>query len=179
MAGAQFFVESNGIAPRRRAGFVGGMFAIPADLNDILPLIQLSISPVILISGLGALVISMTTRMGRIVDRSRSLAGLVRQAKGGERAHIEHQLEIMFRRARLMRLAMTLVISSIFTSGSLIMLLFVGQVLAVKVASAVLGVFIVSVVLMLGGMAAFIRDVYLSLNALNIEVTHALGHEVE
>ncbi len=168
-----------GIAPVGAGGFVGGMFAIPADLNDILPLIQLSISPVILISGLGALVISMTTRMGRIVDRSRSLAGLVRQAKGVERTHIEHQLEIMFRRARLMRTAMTLVISSIFTSGSLIMLLFVGQVLSVKVANAVLGVFIISVVLMLAGMAAFIRDVYLSLNALNIEVTHALGHEVE
>ncbi|WP_175414843.1 DUF2721 domain-containing protein [Nibricoccus aquaticus] len=155
------------------------MFAIPADLNEILPLIQLSISPVILISGLGALVISMTNRMGRIVDRSRALAALVRQAKGAERTHIEHQLEIMFRRARLMRLSMTLVITSIFTSGSLIMLLFVGQVLAVKVANAVLGVFILSVVLMLAGMAAFIRDVYLSLNALNIEVTHALGHEVD
>ena len=155
------------------------MLAAPADLTAILPLIQASISPVILISGLGALVISMTTRMGRIVDRSRNLAGLVRQAKGGERTHIEHQLEIMFRRAKLMRLAMTLVISSIFTSGSLIMVLFVGQVLEVKVANVTLGVFMLSVVLMLGGMAAFIRDVYLSLNALNIEVTHSLGHEVE
>ncbi|MGC4075170.1 MAG: DUF2721 domain-containing protein [Nibricoccus sp.] len=154
------------------------MLVIP-ELDKVLPLIQLSITPVILISGLGALVISMTTRMGRIVDRSRSLAGLVRQAKGAERTHIENQLEIMFRRARLMRLAMTLVISSIFTSGSLIMLLFIGQVLEVQVANVVLGVFIVSVLLMLGGMAAFIRDVYLSLHALNIEVTHALGHEVE
>jgi hypothetical protein len=155
------------------------MLAVPADLNAILPLIQLSISPVILISGLGALVISMTTRMGRIVDRSRTLAGLVRQAKGEERTHIEHQLEIMFRRARLMRLAMTLVISSIFTSGLLIMILFVGQVLEVRVANVTLGVFMLSVVLMLGGMAAFIRDVFVSLQALDLEVTRALGHEVE
>ena len=142
-------------------------------------MIQLSITPVILISGLGALVISMTTRMGRIVDRSRNLAGLVRQAKGEERAHIEHQLEIMFRRARLMRLAMTLVISSIFTSGSLIMLLFMGQVLGVAVANVILGVFMLSVMLMLAGMAAFIRDVFVSLQALDLEVTRALGHEVE
>jgi hypothetical protein len=142
-------------------------------------MIQLSITPVILISGLGALVISMTTRMGRIVDRSRSLAGLVRQAKGEERAHIEHQLEIMFRRARLMRLAMTLVISSIFTSGSLIMLLFMGQVLGVAVANVILGVFMLSVMLMLAGMAAFIRDVFVSLQALDLEVTRALGHEVQ
>jgi Protein of unknown function (DUF2721) len=104
---------------------------------------------------------------------------LVRQAKGEERTHIEHQLEIMFRRARLMRLAMTLVISSIFTSGLLIMILFVGQVLEVRVANVTLGIFMLSVVLMLGGMAAFIRDVFVSLQALDLEVTRALGHEVE
>jgi hypothetical protein len=167
------------VAPAAGLGFVAGMLAIPTDLKAIEPLIQLSISPVILISGLGALVISMTTRMGRIVDRSRALAGLVRQAKGGERAHIENQLEIMVRRARLMRLAMTLVISSIFMSGSLIMLLFVAQVAEVQLANVALGIFMLSLMFMLGGMAAFIRDVYLSLNALNIEVTHALGHEVD
>jgi hypothetical protein len=155
------------------------MLDLPEDLKAILPLIQLSITPVILISGLGALVISMTTRMGRIVDRSRNLAGLVRQAKGEERKHIEHQLEIMFRRARLMRLAMTLVISSIFTSGLLILLLFVGQLLEVEIAKAVLGVFMLSVVFMVGGMGAFIRDVFVSLQALDLEVTRALGHEVD
>ena len=155
------------------------MLDLPENLKAILPLIQLSITPVILISGLGALVISMTTRMGRIVDRSRNLAGLVRQAKGEERKHIEHQLEIMFRRARLMRLAMTLVISSIFTSGLLILLLFVGQLLEVEIAKAVLGVFMLSVVFMVGGMGAFIRDVFVSLQALDLEVTRALGHEVD
>lgn len=151
----------------------------PTELAKILPLIQLSISPVILISGLGALVISMTTRMGRIVDRSRNLAGLVRQAKGDERAHIEHQLEIMFRRARLMRIAMSCIIASIFTSGTLILLLFIGQVLEIEMARVVLGAFMVSVLLMVAGLGAFIRDVFVSLQALNIEVTRALGHEVD
>jgi hypothetical protein len=154
------------------------MFALP-DLNELLPIIQLSITPVILISGLGALVISMTTRMGRIVDRSRSLAGLVREAKGSERKHIENQLEILFRRARLMRLAMTMVTSSIFTSGLLIMLLFVSGLAKVPMSNVILGVFMLSVVFMLGGMAAFIRDVFVSLQALNLEVVRALGHEVE
>jgi hypothetical protein len=159
-------------------GFLGFMFVLP-DMNELLPIIQLSITPVILISGLGALVISMTTRMGRIVDRSRNLAGLARQAKGEERAHIEHQLEIMFRRARLMRLAMTLVTSSIFTSGMLIMLLFVSGLGKITMPNVILGVFMLSVVFMLAGMAAFIRDVFVSLQALQLEVTRALGREVE
>jgi hypothetical protein len=168
----------SGIAVQQGSGFLGTMFALP-DLNELLPIIQLSITPVILISGLGALVISMTTRMGRIVDRSRSLAGLVREAKGSERKHIENQLEILFRRARLMRLAMTMVTSSIFTSGLLIMLLFVSGLAKVPMSNVILGIFMLSVVFMLGGMAAFIRDVFVSLQALNLEVVRALGHEVE
>ena len=146
----------------------------PASFLDV---IQLSITPVILISGLGALVISMTTRMGRIVDRSRALAGLVRTVQGEDRVHIEHQLEIMFRRAKIMRLSMTLVASSMFMSGVLIMLLFVSGISKVVMPGMILGVFVVSVTLMLGGLAVFIRDVFVSLQALGLEVKRALGHE--
>jgi hypothetical protein len=148
--------------------------------EKILPLIQLSISPVILISGLGALVISMTTRMGRIVDRTRNLAGLARQQPGGaERTHIENQLNIMYRRAKLMRLSMTLVALSMFVSGLLIMLLFAGELLGAQLGIVILSTFALSVLFMLAGLAAFIRDVFVSLQALNAEVERALAHADE
>ena len=51
----------------------------PLTSGTLLPIIQLSITPVILISGEGALMLTLTGRMGRIVDRTRSLAGQVRQ----------------------------------------------------------------------------------------------------
>jgi len=152
--------------------------ALPAQ-ESILPLIQLSITPVILISGLGALVISMTNRMGRIVDRTRNLAGAARQARDEERTHLERQLRILFRRAKLMRLAMTLVASSMFVSGLLIMLIFLSALSGVQLAAAILAVFLVSVVLMLGGLAAFVADIWVSLNALNTEVRRALGPDAE
>ena len=151
---------------------------LPAQ-DTILPLIQLSITPVILISGLGALVISMTNRMGRIVDRTRNLAGLVRQARDEERAHVERQLKILFRRAKLMRLAMTLVVSSMFVSGVLIMLIFLSALSGLEAPVVILGVFMVSVVLMLGGLAAFVADLWLSLAALNTEVQRAIGAEAD
>ena len=152
--------------------------ALP-DPESILPLIQLSITPVILISGLGALVISMTNRMGRIVDRTRHLAGAARQARDDERTHLERQLRIMFRRAKLMRLAMTLVASSMFVSGLLIMLIFLSVLSGIALAAGILAVFLVSVVLMLGGLAAFVADIWVSLAALNTEVQRALGPEAE
>ena len=146
---------------------------------SIPPEIQLSITPVILISGLGALVISMTNRMGRIVDRTRSLSGLARQARDDERTHIEHQLKILFRRAKLMRLAMTLVVGSMVVAGLLIMLIFLTALAGLDLSGIILAVFFLSIVLMLGGLAAFVADLWLSLAALNAEVQRALGPEAD
>lgn len=152
---------------------------MPAQEPSILALIQLSITPVILISGLGALVISMTNRMGRIVDRTRNLAGAARAARDDERTHLEYQLRILFRRAKLMRLAMTLVTSSMFVSGLLIMLIFLSALSGLELAAGILAVFLFSVVLMLGGLAAFVSDIWVSLAALDVEVRRALGPDAE
>ena len=42
-------------------------------LQQLIPVIQTSVGPVILISGIGLLLLSMTNRLGRIIDRSRLL----------------------------------------------------------------------------------------------------------
>ena len=43
-------------------------------MKDLIPLLPTAIGPVILISGVGLLLLSMTNRFGRIIDRSRILA---------------------------------------------------------------------------------------------------------
>ena len=49
-------------------------------LKDLLPVLQVAIGPVILISGVGLLLLSMTNRLGRTIDRAtigRCQTGLV------------------------------------------------------------------------------------------------------
>jgi len=156
----------------------GGLEAMEGPISSsLLPMIQLAITPVILITGLGSLLLTMTNRMGRIVDRTRILAGQARSATAtGERAHIESQLKIMYQRAKIIRLAVTLAASSMFFSGTLIVMIFLSALLNVPLAAAILGVFIVGVLLLLGSLAAFLRDIFLSLNALALEVDRALDH---
>ena len=43
-------------------------------LIDLVPILQMAVGPVILISGVGLLLLSMTNRLGRVIDRSRLLA---------------------------------------------------------------------------------------------------------
>ena len=92
------------------------MLAIPNDLKAIEPLIQLSISPVILISGLGALVISMTNRMGRIVDRSREIEPRLLGSRGAEHDRWINELKLIDRRMSLVSWATFLsVLSAVLT----------------------------------------------------------------
>ena len=44
------------------------------NLAEIIPVLQVSIGPVILISGVGLLLLTMTNRLGRAIDRARQLA---------------------------------------------------------------------------------------------------------
>ena len=162
------------VALARRFCQASAMSALPMQ-ESILPIIQLSITPVILISGLGALCISLTNRMGRIVDRTRNLAGLMRQVSPEDRRHVEEQLLIMFRRAKIMRFSMTMVTSSMFISGLLVIVIFVSALSHVEIAALILGLFATSMCCLLAGLAAFLRDLFVSLHAVQVEVVRAVG----
>jgi len=43
---------------------------------ELIPVLQTAIGPVALISGIGLLILSMTNRLGRVIDRGRSLAAV-------------------------------------------------------------------------------------------------------
>ena len=141
--------------------------------GSLLSIIQLSITPVILLSGMGALMISLTNRMARIVDRTRILAGLVRQAAGDDRTQVEHQLEVMWRRAKLMRLSVTLAGASMLVSCLLVVVIFLGALVHRELGGVILGFFATSLGLIIASLIAFLRDLFVSLVALHLEVQRA------
>lgn len=144
--------------------------------NALLPMIQLAITPVILITGLGSLLLTMTNRLGRIVDRTRILAGQARTAVSGseDRAHIESQLRVLFRRAWLVRMAVSLAALSMFVSGLLVVTIFLSALLGIEAGPALLGLFVASIGLLLAALIYFLRDINLTLNALALEVRRAI-----
>lgn len=135
--------------------------------------IQLSISPVILISGVCALTITLTNRMGRIVDRTRSLAGQARVASGEDRIHLGNQLEIMWRRSRLIRLAVTFAGCSMLTSCALILSLFFVAFLGREPGLTLAAIFVISVLFLIASLIGFLRDIFVSLHAVQLEVERA------
>jgi hypothetical protein len=80
----------------------------------------------------------------------------------------------MFRRAKLMRFSMTMAATSIFVSGLLVVVIFVGALTNLELSGTILVLFAVNISCLLCGLAAFIRDVFMSLDALHRDVDRAM-----
>ncbi len=132
--------------------------------------IQAATAPVVLISGIGLLLLTLTGRLGRIVDRARLLADRRPGASAPERAGIEAQLTVLRRRARLVRLAILLSASAIVLLAFLIAVLFLGLLLTADVAVVAALLFILSVACLVAGLLAFVRELFEALTALDLSL---------
>jgi len=142
-------------------------------LNALIPIIQLAITPVILISGMGALMITLTNRMARIVDRARVVAEAMPMADPGDRAHLDDQLEIMWGRALMMRRAVTCNGLSMLVSCLMVVAIFGAAKFALPLGSVVLGLFVTSILFLTASLVDFLRDIFVSLHALKLQVERA------
>jgi hypothetical protein len=81
------------------------MNAIP--LSQLVPVLQLAIGPVILISGVSLLLLTLTNRFGRLLDRARLLSR-ERAAATEDATGVGAQIDILHRRATILRLSIIL-----------------------------------------------------------------------
>ena len=72
----------------------------PTSLEQIIPELRDAIGPVILISGVGLLLLTMTNRLGRAIDRARQLKAELPKRTGAEREHLQERVAIIYQRAK-------------------------------------------------------------------------------
>ena len=139
-------------------------------LNEIVPVLQVAIGPVILISGVGLLLLTMTNRLGRAIDRARQLKGELPKRTEQDRQQVLAQVAIIYRRARLIRLSITLAALSALLASALIIVLFLTALLHSEEAILVSIIFIACMASLLLSLVAFICDINMSLHALKLEL---------
>lgn len=149
------------------------------DFGELTRVLQTSISPVALISGIGLLLLSMTNRLGRTTDRTRLLKAAIDRSGPAEGERFVIQIRILYRRCQILRLAITLGAASILFVSILIILLFAVSTLGWNLHYAVLLLFILSLASLVGSLLFFIQDLTLALRALKHEVGKHLFPEKE
>ena len=140
-------------------------------VGQLVQILPASIAPVIVISGVGLLLLSMTNRYGRAIDRARDLVkDLEASLDEPRRRLVTEQIRIIYRRARSLRTAIILSSLSILCIAVTVLALFAGLVAGVTADYVAVPCFGLSLILLLGSLYFFIRDVMYSLTALELEV---------
>jgi Protein of unknown function (DUF2721) len=137
---------------------------------ELIPILQTAIGPVILISGVGLLLLTMTNRLARILDRARALSPQLVSADEVQALLIDQELCVLWRRALTVRLAIALVSSSALAAALLIIVLFLTAILRLELVWLIATLFVVCMAGLISGLVAFIVDVNLSLDALTLEL---------
>ena len=150
---------------------------LPSHLDQILPELRDAIGPVILISGVGLLLLTMTNRLGRAIDRSRQLKQELATRTGHERDQTYAQVKILYRRAKIIRRSIILAAGSAALAAILIITLFISSWFQLDLAWLIGLIFIGCMASLLCSLIAFIVDVNLALAALKMELEPVLAKE--
>ncbi len=141
-------------------------------LNELIPVLQIAVGPAILISGDGLLLLTMTNRLGRVIDRSRQLVSIMKHAENEERNNGEAQLKILLHRGRLLRSAIFMAATSALLAALLIILVFLSVLMKWEIGWLLSIIFMGSMLGIIGSLVSFLRDVNVTLHALAIETRH-------
>ncbi len=143
--------------------------------DDITKILQGSIAPSILISGVGLLLLSMTNRLARSIDRARELCKEIQETPGKDHASKNHQVDILYRRCLYLQTAIALITTTIICVSIIILALFSMFVFRVNLIYFVQILFTVGLLALIVSLLLFLRDISLGLKSVKIEIEETRG----
>jgi len=145
------------------------------DISDLISILQASIAPVVLISGVGLLLLTMTNRLGRTIDRIRHLCDQYEEKPGRNSAVIKQQIDILYRRCRYLRSSIFLAIACIFCVSVIIIVLFSMHLFQINLIMLVEILFGVGVVSLILSLLFFQMEVWDALYSIKLEINHTFS----
>jgi len=136
---------------------------------DIAHLIQSSVAPVFLLSGVAATLGVLTNRLSRIVDRARLLE---EQLAGhpGEAPHLHRDLAVLARRAHYINIAISLSTIAALLVALVVVTLFANAFLGSELAALIALLFVGAMVCLSAAYVAFFIEVRVAVAALRIGI---------
>ena len=142
--------------------------------EELVSALQSVISPVVLISGVGMLVLSMTNRFSHATNRLRVLLDEFSKREGAPRERTATQIRIFRRRLQILMQAIALGLGCVLLTALLIIALFANYLLGTTFRGLVVGTFALSMVSLVGALILFIHDMRVALSALDEEIKEVL-----
>jgi len=142
-----------------------------ADTTDIAHLIQSSVAPVFLLTGVAATLGVLTTRLARIVDRARVLEARL-ESHPERAAHLHEDLKVLARRAGYINIAISLCAIAALMVAAVVVTLFANAFFGLKIGWLIALLFVGSLVVLSAAFIAFFVEVRYATSVLRIGMEH-------
>jgi hypothetical protein len=154
--------------------------ALPEDLtvSTVAEIVRLALAPVFLLSGIGAFLNVLASRLSRIVDRSREIEPRLLESRGAEHDRWLEDLRIIDRRMHLISWATGLSVTSAVLTCLVVVLLFAANLMHTRLADEIALLFIAAMLAIGAGFAVFLVETTLAARAVRVR-TDLLQHTVD
>ncbi len=130
--------------------------------------IQLALAPVFVLVAIGNIIGTLTQRLGRVVDRSRSLQTLHGETEGPEHDVVVREIRSLDHRIALIGSALLRLVLAGLAIGVTVVLLFVAEFAHVGLNTVAAGTFIVAIGLLMWALLIFLKETREAARALRI-----------
>lgn len=132
--------------------------------------LQSCLSPIILISGVGLILLTLNHRIGRTIDKSRSIVAELERNQAIDEAKKKIELTILFKRSRILKNSISSLTFSILASSLIIPVLLIMNLFDIDLHFFGILLFLLSIAGILISAVLLFIDVTLTLKALEFEV---------
>jgi CBS domain containing-hemolysin-like protein len=138
---------------------------------DIAHVVQSSVAPVFLLTGVAATLGVLTNRLSRVVDRARALEERL-EKEPARRGALLADLRILERRARYINTAISMCAVAALLVALVVVSLFADAFLGVELAKAVALLFVAAMLCLSVAYIAFFVEIRIAIVALRIGIPH-------
>jgi len=133
--------------------------------------LQACITPVAMISGVGLLLLTITNRLGRTIDRTRFLVNELDSVGVKRREQKVNEITVLYKRSRFLRNSIGCLMISVISSCAIIPLLFIMSFVTIDLRVIGYTLFLVSIISLFVSSVYFFRDIVLNLHAIKLEAS--------
>lgn len=153
------------------------MIPLP-QVSQVAQTIQLALAPVFLLAGIGAFLNVCVGRLARIIDRARTVEGLVLTTRGKEHDRMVGEIQVLDRRMSVVNASIFLSVASACAVCLVVILLFAGNLFGAHLGTPIAILFSLSMLLQAGGFASFILEIRLGSKIIHVR-NEVLYHQAE
>ena len=141
--------------------------------------IQLALAPVFVLVAIGNILNILSSRLGRVVDRSRVLQDRHAITSGRDHDMVVAEIRLTDRRIALIGQAMRLLVVSGLIIGLTVAILFLEELVAMDLQRVAAGTFFLSIALLMWGLILFLRETQIAMQALRVSEDYLeLGRDI-